>query len=79
MPVLRARGGHGRRGRSGLGRGGDGHTLNRRVRPVHDDHLPRWPASGGGRAAIAGDAIATGPLGHISESVIGGLAWEMAR
>jgi hypothetical protein len=42
MPVLRARGGHGRRGRSGLGRGGDGHTLNRRVRPVHDDHLPRW-------------------------------------
>jgi hypothetical protein len=41
-PVLRARGGHGRRGRSWLRRGSDGHKLNRRVRPVHDDHLPRW-------------------------------------
>jgi hypothetical protein len=42
MPVLRARGGHGRRGPTVLQRGGDGHKLNRRVRPVHDDHLPRW-------------------------------------
>jgi len=23
-------------------RGGDGRKLNRRVRPAHDDHLPRW-------------------------------------
>jgi hypothetical protein len=42
MPMLRARGGHGRRGRTALQRGGDGHKLNRRVRPVRDDHLPRW-------------------------------------
>jgi hypothetical protein len=42
MPVLRARGGHGRRGPTALQGGGDGHKLNRRVRPVHDDHLPRW-------------------------------------
>src|SRR5215218_7543224 len=70
--MLRARGGHGRRGWTWLRRGCDGHKGNRRVRSVQDDHLPRWPASGGGRAAIAGDAIATGPLGHISESVIVG-------
>jgi hypothetical protein len=37
MPVLRARGGHGRRGPSVLQCDGDGHKLNRRVRPVHDD------------------------------------------
>ena len=42
MPVLRARGGHGRRGPTALQGGGDGHKLYRRVRPVHDDHLPRW-------------------------------------
>src|SRR5829696_473895 len=42
MPVLRARGGHGRRGPTALHRGGDGHKLHRRVRPVRDDHLPRW-------------------------------------
>src|SRR5512132_1263845 len=49
MPVLQARGGYGRRGRTWLGPGTDGHQLNRRVRPVHDDHLPRWqgpPARG---------------------------------
>jgi hypothetical protein len=40
--MLRARGGHGRRGRPWLWRSSDGHKLNRRVRPVHDDHLPRW-------------------------------------
>src|SRR4029450_12819827 len=38
----RARGGHGRRGPTALQRGGDGHKLSRRVRPVRDDHLPRW-------------------------------------
>jgi hypothetical protein len=45
MPMLRARGGHGRRGPTVLQRGGDGPNLNRRVRPVHDDHLPGWQAS----------------------------------
>ena len=34
MPVLRARGGHGRQGRTQLRRGGEGRKLNRRVRPV---------------------------------------------
>jgi hypothetical protein len=42
MPVLWARGGHGRRGPTGRQRGGDGHKLNWRVRPVRDDHLIRW-------------------------------------
>jgi hypothetical protein len=42
IPVLR--GGHGRRERSWLGRGCDGHRLDRRVRPVRGDHLPRWQA-----------------------------------
>jgi hypothetical protein len=42
--MLRARGGHGRRERSWLRRGSDGYKLNRRVRPVQDDHLPRWQA-----------------------------------
>jgi hypothetical protein len=41
-PLLRARGGHSRRGRSWFRRGGNGHKLNRRMRPVCDDHLPRW-------------------------------------
>jgi hypothetical protein len=41
-PMLRARGGHGRRGRTLLPLGSDGHKLNRRVRPVQGDHLPRW-------------------------------------
>ena len=44
MPVLRARGGHGRRGPTALQRGGDGHKLNRRVRPVQGYHLHRWQA-----------------------------------
>jgi SAM-dependent methyltransferase len=48
LPVLRARGGHGRRRPTALQRGGDGHKLNRRVRPVHDDHLPRWQVADGG-------------------------------
>jgi hypothetical protein len=43
-PLLRARGGHGRRGPGWLGSGSDGHKLNRRVRPDRDDHLPRWQA-----------------------------------
>jgi hypothetical protein len=45
MPMLRARGGHGRRGPTALRRGGDGHKVNRRVRLVHDDHLPCWQAA----------------------------------
>jgi hypothetical protein len=48
-PVLRARGGHGRRGPSALHRGSDGHHLNQRVRPVQGGRLPRWqglPACG---------------------------------
>jgi hypothetical protein len=46
LPLLRARGGHDRRGPSSLGSGSDGHKLNRRVRSVRDDHLPRWHGSG---------------------------------
>jgi hypothetical protein len=49
-PLLRARGGHGRRGSRWLGSGSDGHKLNRRVRPVRDNHLPRWQAAGSGAA-----------------------------
>jgi hypothetical protein len=37
-PVLRARGGHGRRGRRWLWPGSNGHQLDRRVRPVLGDH-----------------------------------------
>ena len=44
MPMLRPRGGHGRRGPSWIGRSSDGHKLNRRVRSSRDDHLPRWQA-----------------------------------
>jgi hypothetical protein len=50
LPMLPARGGHGRRGPTALQRGGDGHKLNRRVRPVHDDHLPRWQVAEGDTA-----------------------------
>ena len=53
IPTLRARGGHGRRERTQLRRSSDGHKLNRRVRPVHDDHVPRWHAPAG-RAAVPG-------------------------
>jgi hypothetical protein len=42
MLMLRARGGHGRRGPTAFQHGGDGHKLNRRARFVHGDHLPRW-------------------------------------
>jgi hypothetical protein len=48
-PLLRARGGHGRRGSRWLGSGSGGHKLYRRVRPVRDDHLPRWQVAGGAR------------------------------
>jgi hypothetical protein len=51
LPMLRARGGHGRGGPGRLGRGSDGHKLNRRVRPVHDDYLPCWQEPGGVAAA----------------------------
>jgi len=50
-PLLRARGGHGRRRPRWLGSGSDGHKLNWRVRPVRSDHLPRWRAAAGGAAA----------------------------
>jgi hypothetical protein len=59
MPMLRARGGHGRRGRTRLQPGGDGHNLNRRVRPVRGDHLPRWQEPGGLAAAGLGDSNST--------------------
>src|SRR5512132_810999 len=55
LPVLRARGGQGRRGPTEVRRGGDGHKLNRRVRAVRDDHLAslaRAPARDSGPAAI---------------------------
>jgi hypothetical protein len=50
MLLLRARGGHGRRGPTALRPGGDGHKLNRRVKLVHDNHLPHWQAPRGGAA-----------------------------
>jgi hypothetical protein len=33
----------------------DGYLLDRRVRPVHDDHLPRWQEREGLAAARVGD------------------------
>jgi hypothetical protein len=57
MPLLRARGGHGRRGQSWFQRAGDGHKLDRRVRPVHDN-LPRWQALIEGAAASCRLAVA---------------------
>ena len=51
MPMLRAHEGHGRRRQLWLRRGGDGHKVNRRVRPVYDDHVPRWQEPGGLAAA----------------------------
>ena len=50
-PLLRHAGGHGRRGRTRLGPGGDGRQLDRRVRSVPGDHFPRWQAADGGVAA----------------------------
>jgi hypothetical protein len=41
-PMLRARGGHGRRGPTVLQRGSDGHKLTWRVRLILSGHLPRW-------------------------------------
>jgi hypothetical protein len=61
MPVLRACGGHDGRGPTALQRGGDGRKLNRRVRPDHDDHLPRWQATAGG-AALAYACCGRPPL-----------------
>jgi len=51
MPMLRARGGHGRRGRRSSKPGGDGHQLYRRAGPAHDDHLPRWQGPDGARGS----------------------------
>jgi hypothetical protein len=42
LPALRVRGGHSRREPTALQRGGDGHKLNWRVRPLCDAHVPRW-------------------------------------
>jgi hypothetical protein len=47
----RARGGHGRREPTLLGRCGDGHQLGRWVRLVLSDHEPRWQVTEGGAAA----------------------------
>jgi len=41
-PMVRARWGHGRSGPTSRGRGCDDHQLDRRARPVHGGHLPRW-------------------------------------
>ena len=49
-PMLRARGGHGRRGSTSSQPGGDGHRLNRRVRPVQGHRLPRWQVAEGSAA-----------------------------
>ena len=51
MPMLRAGGGHGRRGRRSSKPGGDGHQLYRRAGPAHDDHLPRWQGPDGARGS----------------------------
>jgi hypothetical protein len=48
-PLPGACGGHGRRGPPWLGRGGDGHQLNQRVRPVLGDALPRGQEPEGSR------------------------------
>ena len=34
---------------------GDGHQLGRRVKPLHNDHLPRWEEREGLAAARVGD------------------------
>jgi hypothetical protein len=50
-----------RRGRTWLKPGGDGHQLDRRVRPVPADHLPRWQAAEGGAAGLSvGDGAPSG-------------------
>jgi hypothetical protein len=48
MPVA-GHAGAGRGGLTALWRGGDGHKLNRRVRLVLGDYLPRWQAPVGAR------------------------------
>ena len=52
LPVLRARGGHGRRRPTRLGRGGDGRQLGRWARSVQGDTGPRWQAPGRVRGSI---------------------------
>lgn len=54
--------GHGRRERSWLWRGRDGHQLDRRVRPVPGDHLPRWQAAKAARQAPLGYEAPAGCL-----------------
>jgi hypothetical protein len=66
--LLRARGGHGRRGPRWLGGGGDGDKLNRRVRPVHDDHLPRWQVAGGARQWNTGGLASRAMLVEVSRA-----------
>ena len=60
-PMLRAQWGHGRQ--DDIARSLEAMVASWAggVRPVQDDRMPRWLASGGGRIAVAGDAIATGP------------------
>jgi hypothetical protein len=64
-PLLQARGGHGRRGPRWLGSGSDGHKLNRRVRPVRDDHLPRWqgPQACGSAGPRGAQTLTDGSIG----------------
>jgi hypothetical protein len=51
-PMLRARRGHGRRGRRCSKPTGNGRQLDRRARAVLGDHLPRWQGSTGVAAAV---------------------------
>jgi hypothetical protein len=55
-PLLRARGGHGRRGQTRLGRCGDGHYLNRRVRPSSMSNRVVGKARTGRARLLAGSA-----------------------
>jgi hypothetical protein len=70
-PMLRARRGHGRRGRTCSKPAGDAHQLDRRVRPVHDDHLSRWQAAGGS-AAVQRQPLMRGSCAALRRSEIPG-------
>jgi hypothetical protein len=60
-PLLRARGGHGRRGPSWFAPSSHGRHLNRRVRLVLGDHLPRWQAPVRAHGRPVGRQTATSP------------------
>lgn len=51
-PMLRARWGHGRRGRRNSKPAGDGRQLGRKMRPALGDHPPRRQAAEGGAAEL---------------------------